>query len=551
KFYIEAKASYQTLINDYPKGKYTPKALIHKAEILMEEKRYKEALKQLERVLVMYPFSLAVRDATFKIADSYFLNKDYVRAEELYREAVKKWPSFSKANPLVMFNIGETYFQSKNYKDARDIFFDFINLFPEDISIIDAILRIGDIYHLEGRDGDALIMYSEALSRYPSDEDVQTIKMKMANVGVERPNLTTVSSIFDYTPYVEPMNTYQDIIEKHPSDPLVHEAMLKKGNLLAAEKRYVEAVMTFKNLLSLYPEGKIADEGKKSIRDTFFKIIDTYHSQKGFYTLLLTYYKNFDPFLKDIKDPKILFEIGDSYLQMGLYNKAIESFNAVLTFDSKGVYKRDISIKMGEIYYLQAKYSDSESQMKRFIADYPDSAMTDDARVILGDTLYKQGRFNDAISEYTKYTRKKLKDFKTAKIYYNVANSYKNINNFQEAIKAYKQSKDILNLFKKEDNKDIIADIEFQILGSLYKMGRYAETIETADRLTVAYPDDRRTRWALYIAADCYKKMKNEDRSIALLTRLADIAKDELIGNIATAEIKDSGWKGRYKAEYE
>ena len=555
KFYIEAKASLQTLINEFPNGKYAPQSLINKAEILMDEKKYKEAHKQLERVLVLYPFSTVVRDATFKIADSYFIEKDYVRAEELYREAVKKWPTFPKANPSVMSRIGEAYFINGKYKDARDTFFDLINLFPKDEFAAHAMARIGDTYYKEGKNLDAVFLYAEAISRYPESEDIYSIRMKMANVGVETPNLVGISAIFDYAPYIEPMNTYQDVIIKNPSKPQVQEAMFKKGSILSSENRYVEAIIAFKDLLSKYPEEITSEEVKASIRDTFFKIIDTYHAQKGFYSLLLTYYKNFDPFLKilgtkDIKDPKILFKIGDTYQQMGLYSKAIETYDAVLKYDSKGVYKRDISFRTGEVYYLQERYADAEKQLKIFLTNYPDSEMADDARWIMGDSFYNQGKFKEAITEYNLYIKKRPKEFKTAKVYYNLASSYKNIKAIQQSINSYIQAIEILKLSKREDAQGVIVDGEYQILDSLFKMGRYVEAIEAADRLAITYPGDKRAEWALYIAANSYEKLNKEDKSIVTLTKLAEIAKGGFYGNIASAEIKNLEWKNKYKEFY-
>jgi TolA-binding protein len=555
KFYIEAKATYQTLINEYPKGKYAPQSLIYKAEILIDEKKYKDAHKQLERVLVIYPFSTVVRDATFKIADSYFIEKDYARAEELYREASQKWPTFPKANPMVMLNIGETYFMNGKYGDAREVFFNLINLFPSDASAAHAMLRIGDTYYKEGEKINAVLVYSEAISRYHDSEDIYSIRMRMANVGSETPNLVGVSAIFDYTPYNEPMNTYEDVIVKSPSEPLVQEAMFRKGSILSGENRYVEAIITFKDLLSKHPEEIKSEEVRASLRDTFFKIIDTYHTQKGFYTLLLAYYKNFAPFLKilkteDIKDPKILFKIGDSYQHMGLYSRAVEIYDAALKYDSKGIYKRDISFRTGEAYYLEDRYADAESQLKKFISDYPDSPMADDARGIIGDSLYKQGKFKEAIAVYLLYARKKPKDFETAKIYINLAHSYKNIKNFQEAIDSYNKAIDILRLSKREDVRDIISEGEYQILDSLYKMGRYAEAVQTAERLAQAYPDDKKTGWALYIAADSYRQLKKEDKSMETLARIADMAKGDVLGNVATAEMKDLEWRGKYKELY-
>jgi TolA-binding protein len=555
KFYIEAKASLQNLINEYPNGKYAPQSLINKAEILMDEKRYKEAHKQLERVLVLYPFSTVVRDATFKIADSYFIEKDYIRAEELYREAVKKWPTFPKANPTVMSNLGETYFMNGKYADAREVFFDMINLFPTDASAVNAMLRIGDTYYKDGKNINAVLVYSEAISRYHDSPDIYSIRMKMANVGAETPNLVSGSAIFDYTPYVEPMNTYEDVIVKSPSEPLVQEAMFRKGSILSEENRYVEAIATFKDLLSKYPDEIRSEEVRASLRDTFFKIIDTYHTQKGFYTLLFAYYKNFAPFLKilkteDIKDSKILFKIGDSYQQMGLYSKAVEIYDAALKYDSKGIYKKDITFRTGEAYYLEDRYADAEKQLTAFLKTYPDSEMADDARWIIGDCLYNQGKFKEAIAEYNLYIKKKPKEFKTAKVYYNLASSYKNLKAFQESINSYSHAIEILKLSKREDAQDIMVDGEYQILDSLFKMGRYVEAIETADRLSITYPDDKRTEWALYIAANSYERLKKEDKSIVTLTKLAEIAKGSLFGNIASAEIKNLEWKDKYKEFY-
>ncbi|MBI3814702.1 MAG: tetratricopeptide repeat protein [Nitrospinae bacterium] len=107
-----------------------------------------------------------------------------------------------------------------------------------------------------------------------------------------------------------------------------------------------------------------------------------------------------------------------------------------------------------------------------------------------------------------------------------------------------------MRLSKREDVRDIIAEGEYQILDSLYKMGRYAEAVQTAERLASAYPEDKKTGWALYVAADSYRQLKKEDKSMETLARIADIAKGEVLGNVASAEMKDLEWSGKYKELY-
>ncbi|MFQ5560838.1 MAG: tol-pal system YbgF family protein, partial [Nitrospinota bacterium] len=85
--HLEAGSMFQMLVEEFPKGQFAPRALLSRAKIFSRDKRFDEAYNELEKVLFLYPFSPVIRGATYNIADSYYLEKDYKKAVEIYDQA--------------------------------------------------------------------------------------------------------------------------------------------------------------------------------------------------------------------------------------------------------------------------------------------------------------------------------------------------------------------------------------------------------------------------------------------------------------------------------
>ncbi len=79
-----------------------------------------------------------------KSADGYLKTKDFIKAEELFREvflSVKKGPLSERA----LFNIGKAGFYLKRYSDARLKIKRFISLYPRSVYLNEAYLLLGYI----------------------------------------------------------------------------------------------------------------------------------------------------------------------------------------------------------------------------------------------------------------------------------------------------------------------------------------------------------------------------------------------------------------------
>ncbi len=548
KLFLEAKASYQEILDRHPKGKFATRAQLNKADILLEEKKFKMAYRELKKIVSLYPLSRIAGEATFKIADSLYKSNDFISAELIYEEANKRWPTYPKSHPEVMLNMGQTYLKNGRLGRARNIFFVLINLYPDSDIGRKALMMIGDIYRTEGMEEESLKVYSEAILRGSDSDEAYYGKIRMADVGIEKPDIKITDIVFDYSHYLRPMDTYEEIAESKTSDLTAGEALLRKGIALAKKKRYTEAIQVFRDVATRYPDTPFSKEGISSLQKTFYKLVETYHSQDGFLPVLLTYHKNLEPYLRDITDVKSLFQIGESYQKIGLYDAAIDRYKKAMTLDLKGVYREQLVFKIGESYLLQDKYTDAERVLKEFLKRFSKSRYLPHVRLSLGNTFYRQARFKEASSEYRTLINTYPKDSKISEIYYYLGNSYNKLNKFDMAIDAYNKSiSSFTSTLRGKKAPSYILDSYFEIGDCLYKDKKYPAAIEAFQRAIKLYPDDERYTWALYLIGDSYRRLKKKDNAIAIFSDIVKDFKGELIGEIADRDIKSIKWEEKYK----
>jgi len=94
-------------------------------------------------------------------------------------------------------------------------------------------------------------------------------------------------------------------------------------------------------------------------------------------------------------------------------------------------------VKEGNKVYEKGKYSDAEVSYKKALEKNPKSHA---AQFDLGDALYKQQRFDEAMREYNNATTASKGAESKAASYYNLGNSFFRSNKLPETVEAYKRA---------------------------------------------------------------------------------------------------------------
>jgi len=96
-----------------------------------------------------------------------------------------------------------------------------------------------------------------------------------------------------------------------------------------------------------------------------------------------------------------------------------------------------ILINKGVDKYDEKKYSDAEVDFRKVVEGSPKNF---DANFNLGDSYYKQQKYEEAIKSYTSALENTESDANRAKVYYNIGNSLLKDNKIEQSIEAYKNA---------------------------------------------------------------------------------------------------------------
>jgi len=317
-----------------------------------------------------------------------------------------------------------------------------------------------------------------------------------------------------------------------------------RGIELFNENKYAEAVKLFNNSLNEPIDAKYAARATFWKAETNFNLTNYEAALIGFkqfqqqiaakqtpeynnlnYHLAYTYFKqkkydeaiqNFKTFTTNNKKDQVrlndaYLRLADSYFVTSNYNNAINSYEAALTVNK---------IEMDYAYFQKAMsfgylgQTDKKiSNLERFITQYPNSKLRDDAMYTLGNAYVKSGSadkglamYGRLISEYNNnsFTSKAL--LRQGLIYYNNGNNEKALTQFKKVASDFPNAP--------EANQAVATARLIYI--DLGRVNEYATWVQTLDYVEVSDGD---LDQATYQSAEKQYLDNNTNQAITLFKR--------------------------------
>ncbi|VAX24350.1 hypothetical protein MNBD_NITROSPINAE01-139 [hydrothermal vent metagenome] len=545
EFYIEAITEYGGLLKNFSKGKYATRAMLRRAGIYIKQGKYQAAYNELERILILYPKKREVRDAKYLIAETFHDQGMFKKAGIIFTEAISAWPTYPKTRPSTYLKIANTWFELGQYKKAMDEWFMIANLFPTQVEGRVATLKLGELNVKLKKKKEGAKIFEAMIRSFPDKDEAVLARMRLASLGAEDPDLIKESMIFNYDAFSNPIATLNDVIKKH-EEKYGMEALERKGDAYAQRKRFIASIVAFKELLRNYPKARMSEAVYNKVRANFFTLIDTYHAQDGFFMALLTYYNNFNPFLRNIKDPAMLKKIAESFHELTLYERAKDYYMRTAAYDKKNLFAEDIAFGISKATLEGGHPKEGEKMFKRFIATYPASNRAIDARFYLGRAMLAQGREAEAITEWRIATELKPNHQEVGKFAYETANIYKKRGRYVMAIDAYNSAIISFNPdVNRKQQLERIKESYYHIAEASYLDQEWQDAIKSAERFTKLYPEDTSVNWMEYMISSSLDKIEMRESATKKLEIIAKNDKDTLLGRIAQVRLENRQWKNK------
>jgi outer membrane protein assembly factor BamD len=192
----------------------TPQSLLMDGMDAYQQKKYGQAIEAFQKLKDRFPYNQYAIVAELKLADSYFLNKDYELAATAYKEFEKMHPT-NEVVPYVIFQTGMCYFKQmptidrdqSNATQAAAAFERLLKNYPkseynsqaqENLVLAKKNLSlheffIGEFYYKQGKYEAALGRFEGILAQYSDtpippklNEYIRNCKEKLAKIQPQK-----------------------------------------------------------------------------------------------------------------------------------------------------------------------------------------------------------------------------------------------------------------------------------------------------------------------------------------------------------------------------
>ncbi len=336
--------------------------LLDIASLFQEEKKYMQANK-----VYNYIISKNKKDKLFYQAHAQKINLVFVSDnQQLIKEVRENYDNYELDFPLnkITVNFYSAYakFQAlhnNDYESSEKIFLKILNLdnIKDEVDVAEAKLNYSDILVYDGRIWEALIYFSQVEKKFKENPIGHKAKLKIAKV-------------YYYNGDFEVAQAQLDVLKRSTSKLISNDAidlsllitdnlsldttdivmrMYAKAEMLAYQRKYIEALSLYDSLINKYQFHSLVDEA-------LFEKYKIYYELEDFDNCIFALNKILDYSLNDIlADDATYFlakiydeKINDINLALLNYNIIIEKFQGSIYYDFSRKKIKGIQIKQND-----------------------------------------------------------------------------------------------------------------------------------------------------------------------------------------------------------
>jgi len=105
-------------------------AAYQKAFNTLKDGKYSDAIKEFKGFLAAYPSGEYVDNATYWLAEAYYVNRDFSAARDAFRKVVREFPQSAKVSDALL-KTGFIEYETGQWSKAREILNDVVKRYPD------------------------------------------------------------------------------------------------------------------------------------------------------------------------------------------------------------------------------------------------------------------------------------------------------------------------------------------------------------------------------------------------------------------------------------
>lgn len=452
----EALASYQTVVDRFPKSAYAARALHLMALGYVRAQRWQELVTHVYHHWDGLPNDLQQKypEVEFWITEGQLTLGNFDLAAKRYQQflsaapdhaltpyaylglavakaqnnqldagfqtlqqfaAIAKQKNRTEWLALATLQSGNIYYNQKKYEQAIGYYRAFQKDYPTDTRIPQAMFQEAQsLYRLEYYT-DAVGVWNGLADKFPD------------NPLTERARFQAARTMFDLGESTAAVKAFQSFIVKHPASDRIKEARLQLAHAYYNAGNYKEAIPRYQEFLILYPNAEEAVSVQDFLQMSYVQVGKTEAELEQ-----LTQGQAKSQVLADLyweKGAKA-YNDKDYAAALGYFEKILIDFPASSLAAQAAFYR-------AESFYLQEKYSEAASSYKNFLAQFPNDDQAPTSLFRLGVSLFNMNRFDEAAVTFETLVQKYPNDPLAENAAQNIPLAYAKVGKTVDSEKAY------------------------------------------------------------------------------------------------------------------
>ena len=569
--------------------------LLRQGECLYNLDRFDEAIKKYDRLIDKYDDTFLLAEGLYEIGLTYIVQGNWLKLGKVYRELLERRPGYAE-KPQVKFALGLFAYQEQDFDEAityfeqvhsdRGLYYlgrcledtgqyilaiqryrQVLRTYPDSPLADDVAFSVAEAFYRSGQNSVAVRSYRAFLEKYPDSRFVPNARYKMACVT------------FNEGRFDESLHQLEEIVRLFPGQSISGYAQYLMGDCYLELGRRAEAIFAWTDVVKNFGETRVASAA-------LHKVVFSYTAEENYGQAILMANEFLDRYPGDALSPRVRVLQGFSHFQLSEYKEAIRSFQNVLDkhvntevaeralFLSTLAYFRTgeqdrlitnynyLSSKLlptpspwrartyyylGEAYYNQGLYRQSEGMYRLVLTGYPHSnvaaaslqglvaslsrtgdyelALEEQEKFLLalanaesekgtnalavGSIYFNQHKYEEALAEFTDFLAVHPDDPMAASALANQGDCYYRLQYYEQALASWQQ------LLHRFGNAPEAGEALYRIADTQFGLGRFADAAATYKRLVERYPAGPHLADARFGLANCAYNSGQDDAAIA------------------------------------
>jgi TolA-binding protein len=478
----DALGHYRSFLDAFPYADSVPLVVYRMGEVFYRMKSFKQAAEQFRRVTREYEHFAERELSLFWWSESLRAAGFFSQCREIALEYLSLYPRGRMAD-YTFYGLGWSYLGEGNYGEAGRVFQRLIAGYPGTFLADEAFLLAGWSLHMDRNYDEAILVLESLADKYPGSPWIRRARF-LANMGN-----------YFLGRHEEARKEFEAISSESKSEGYLRGARFMTGMSLVGMNQFDEAAAYFDTLSQ---EEKHSVLGKVALLWAGWSAFQSGDSSRA--ADMLERYLRLPLAREEMAEA--MYWQGEVNAERGDHGEAVLSFGRSLEMYPEGPRADDALFGIAEGYYHLGRWREAAAKFRHLADNYGHSFFRPEAELLLGESLVRGGRQQEALTVFLSYIGDYASDSSAAidRALFRAGEIRLEGGDFEKARAHYDR------LLMDHPDSPLVGETLFQAARSYYLAGRWGEAIKAyADIVSRESVPEGRARARLGMADSLYR----------------------------------------------